>query len=194
MILVIDNYDSFVYNLARYFELLGYKTCVFRNDAISLNTIAKLKPQAIVLSPGPCAPNDAGICLEVIKRFAPSIPILGICLGHQAIGQAFGARIKRAAQPRHGKSSPVHHTGHPMFKSIPKSFSVGRYHSLVLEAVASPLMVLARSEDDGEIMAIAHCQWPVIGLQFHPESLLTPEGLKMLDNYIRFATASLAQD
>jgi para-aminobenzoate synthetase component II len=176
MILVIDNYDSFVFNVARYFEGAGAKTHVVRNDAVSLDAIAAMKPDAIVLSPGPCAPKQAGISLDVVSRFSGRLPILGICLGHQCIGEAFGGRTVHARTAMHGRASAIEHDGTGLFGGLPSPFNAGRYHSLIVDLDEdAPLAVTARSPD-GEIMGLAHRSHPTFGLQFHPESILTEHG------------------
>ena len=186
MIVMIDNYDSFTYNLVQYLGELGAKVDVHRNDEISLQAISDLQPSHIVLSPGPCTPNEAGVTLQVIERFAGKVPILGVCLGHQAIGQAFGGKVVRAKQVMHGKTSHVHHDEKGVFENIPNDFVATRYHSLVVERTSLPqcLVVSAQSED-GEIMGLRHRGLPVEGVQFHPEALLTEHGHKMLQNFIR---------
>jgi anthranilate synthase/aminodeoxychorismate synthase-like glutamine amidotransferase len=188
LILLIDNYDSFVHNLARYFRLQGCETHVARNDALSIAEIEKLSPAAIVVSPGPGTPTGAGCSVEVIEKFADRTPIVGICLGHQAIVQAFGGRIIRANEPLHGRESSIHHDGSAMFESIPNPFTAGRYHSLVAEKDTLPdcLRVTAKSEDFS-IMAVEHENYPIIGLQFHPESVLTTDGNRMIQNFLRLA-------
>lgn len=186
MILLIDNYDSFVHNLARYLEELGAVPHVVRNDAITVAKIEELKPEAIILSPGPCRPEDAGITLEVIRELAGQIPMLGVCLGHQSIGQAFGATVRRAKEPMHGRTSLVQHTGKGLFEGLPQPLQAMRYHSLVVDDVQSPLRVTARTED-GTVMAIEHESWPVWGVQFHPESVLTQFGHQLLSNFLRLA-------
>lgn len=189
MILLIDNYDSFVHNLGRYFGRLGRKRHVARNDAITLREIEDLKPEAIVLSPGPRAPQNAGICLPVIERFHARIPVLGICLGHQCIGETFGGRTVRANTPVHGKTSAIGHDGTGIFAGIPHLFRAARYHSLVTELPpGTPLQITARS-DDGTVMAIQHNRFPVHGLQFHPESVLTEYGFELLRNFMSIADA-----
>lgn len=183
MILVIDNYDSFVENLARYVRELGYPTKVVRNDAISLDDIAQLEPSHIILSPGPCSPDEAGICLAAIKHFANKLPILGVCLGHQAIGQAFGATVTRAIKPMHGRSSAIKHQQQGLFEAITSPLMVGRYHSLIVRNLPSCLVATAFSEE-GEVMALQHCDYPIYGVQFHPESFLTDEGYALIRNFL----------
>jgi anthranilate synthase/aminodeoxychorismate synthase-like glutamine amidotransferase len=184
MILVIDNYDSFVHNLARYFEELGERTLVVRNDAITANEVGGLAPSAIALSPGPCAPAQAGVTLDVIRRWGDRIPILGVCLGHQAIGEAYGARISRG-RPCHGRSSRVLHDERGVFRGIPNPFLAGRYHSLIIDprTVPDELEVTATSED-GVILGIRHRRHAVEGVQFHPESVLTEHGHRLLENFL----------
>ena len=185
MILVIDNYDSFTYNLVQYLGELGAKLSVRRNDEIDIGEIEALRPSHIVLSPGPCTPNEAGVTLPVIERLAAKVPILGVCLGHQAIGQAFGGKVVRAGQVMHGKVSRISHDRRGVFSGIPDDFVATRYHSLVVERSTVPacLEVTARSED-GEIMGLRHRSLPVEGVQFHPEAMLTEHGHKMLQNFI----------
>lgn len=185
MILLIDNYDSFVYNLARYVGELGFLRQVVRNDAITLDEIKKINPTHIILSPGPCTPDEAGITLDVVKTFASSIPILGVCLGHQAIGQAFGGKVVRAKHPMHGKASSVLHDEKNIFQKISNPMRAARYHSLVVSEENFPLelMITARCEN-GEIMALRHHQFPVYGVQFHPESVLTEGGYELLGNFL----------
>lgn len=185
MILLVDNYDSFVYNLARYVAELGGEAVVRRNDAVTLDQIAALGPSHIIISPGPCTPTEAGISVATIRRFGPSIPIFGVCLGHQAIGAAYGAEIVRAKRPMHGKTSQIHHHGTSVFTGSPNPLTATRYHSLVIapESVPPELEVTATAED-GEIMAVAHVEHPVVGVQFHPESVLTECGYRMLDWFL----------
>ena len=186
MILLLDNYDSFVHNLARYFEELGTETLVVRNDATSVDAIRRLRPQAIVLSPGPCTPHEAGITLKVIRELGGEIPILGVCLGHQAIGVAFGARLRRADQPMHGRTSLVLHTGQGLFAGLPQPLRAMRYHSLVVDEVATPLRVTAQT-DDGVVMGLEHTELPIWGVQFHPESILTSGGHPLLAKFLHLA-------
>ncbi|HET8608858.1 MAG TPA: aminodeoxychorismate/anthranilate synthase component II [Burkholderiales bacterium] len=185
MLLMIDNYDSFTYNLVQYFGELGEEVKVARNDEITLDEIATLKPAYIVVSPGPCTPNEAGVSVPLIKRFAGEIPILGVCLGHQSIGQAFGGKVVHAAQVMHGKTSAVKHTGAGVFNGLPNPFTATRYHSLAIERASLPkcLEVTAESED-GEIMGVRHRTLAVEGVQFHPESILTEHGHRMLRNFL----------
>jgi len=186
MILMLDNYDSFTYNLVQYLGELGAEVSVFRNDEISIGEIEALKPSHIVISPGPCTPNEAGITLELIARLAGRVPLLGVCLGHQAIGQAFGGKVVRARQVMHGKTSRIRHDGKGVFEKIDNDFVATRYHSLVVERASLPacLEVSAQSED-GEIMGLRHRSQAVQGVQFHPEALLTEHGHKMLQNFIQ---------
>ncbi len=185
MVLVIDNYDSFTYNLVQYLLELKQKLEVRRNDKITMDEIADIDPAAVVLSPGPCTPNEAGISLELIERLAPSKPILGVCLGHQCIGQAFGGNVVRAPELMHGKTSRIHHNGEAIFEGLPTPFEATRYHSLIVERETLPetLQVCAETED-GLIMGLRHEEYPVYGVQFHPESILTPSGKDLLRNYL----------
>ncbi len=186
MLLMIDNYDSFTYNLVQYFGELGEAVKVARNDEITPDEIAALKPAYIVVSPGPCTPNEAGVSVPLIKRFAGEIPILGVCLGHQSIGQAFGGQVVHAAQVMHGKTSAVKHTGTGVFSGLPNPFTATRYHSLAIARAGLPecLEVTAESED-GEIMGVRHRTLAVEGVQFHPESILTEHGHRMLKNFLQ---------
>ena len=183
-ILIIDNYDSFVYNLARYTEELGFEAIVVRNNEITLSDISTINPSHLILSPGPCTPNEAGICLEAIRHFYQTIPILGICLGHQAIAQAFGGQVIHATRPMHGKSCAITHTGQGLFQTLPNPLTVGRYHSLVACPNTLPSCLEPTAHDSiGEIMALQHTKYPTFGLQFHPESILTEQGHVFLKNY-----------
>ena len=186
MILLIDNYDSFTYNLVQYLGELGQEPEVYRNDAVTLEEIEKLSPSHIIISPGPCTPLEAGISNDVIRYFRGKIPILGVCLGHQCIGYVYGGLIKRANLPMHGKDSLVYHDGRTIFKGLPSSITVGRYHSLVIgtENVPVSLEVSAKTED-GVIMAVRNREEMVEGVQFHPESIMTPEGHSILANFLR---------
>jgi anthranilate synthase component 2 len=185
MLLMIDNYDSFTYNLVQYFGELGADVRVFRNDAISLDDVARLAPERIVVSPGPCTPLEAGISVPLIRRFAGKIPILGVCLGHQSIGQAFGGNIVRAQQVMHGKMSAITHDSRGVFEGLPTPFTATRYHSLAIDRASCPaeLEVTATSED-GEIMGVRHRTLDVEGVQFHPEALLTEHGKALLANFL----------
>jgi anthranilate synthase component II len=185
MLLMIDNYDSFTYNLVQYFGELGEEVVVYRNDEISLDEIARLKPSRIVVSPGPCTPNEAGISVPLIQRFAGEIPVLGVCLGHQSIGQAFGGRIVHAKQLMHGKTSAICHEQAGVFRTLPRPFQATRYHSLVVERVSLPeCLEITAWTDDGEIMGVRHKSLPVEGVQFHPESILTEHGHRLLKNFL----------
>jgi len=186
MLLMIDNYDSFTYNLVQYFGELGEEVRVVRNDAIDIKGIAELAPARIVISPGPCTPNEAGISVPLIREFAGKLPILGVCLGHQAVGQAFGGRIVHAGRVMHGKTSDIRHASKGVFAGLPSPFRATRYHSLVIERASLPdcLEVTAESED-GEIMGVRHRQFAVEGVQFHPESILTEHGHALLKNFLR---------
>lgn len=191
MILVIDNYDSFVHNLARYVRELGWTTRVVRCDALSIDAIAALEPSHIVISPGPCTPNEAGVSVPLVRRLGPTVPILGVCLGHQCIGQAFGGQIVRARRPMHGMASRIAHDGEGLFAGLPDPLLAGRYHSLVVEPAELPdeLVVTARS-DEGEIMALRHREHRIAGLQFHPESVLTDHGHDLLRGFLGEAPQS----
>jgi anthranilate synthase component 2 len=190
MLLMIDNYDSFTYNLVQYFGELGEQVHVIRNDQLDVDAIAALQPERIVISPGPCTPNEAGVSLEVIEQLGARIPLLGVCLGHQGIGQAFGGRVIRAGRIMHGKTSPVHHRGQGVFAGLPSPFEATRYHSLVVEQASLPdcLEVTAWTEnEDGsieEIMGLRHRELPIEGVQFHPESILTQHGHALLANFL----------
>jgi anthranilate synthase component II len=185
MLLMIDNYDSFTYNLVQYFGELGEEVAVHRNDEITLEEISRLNPARIVVSPGPCTPNEAGVSMPLIREFAGKIPILGVCLGHQSIGQAFGGRIVHARQLMHGKTSPIQHEGAGVFRGLPKPFAATRYHSLVIERDSLPdCLAVTAWTDDGEIMGVRHKTLAVEGVQFHPESILTEHGHQMLKNFL----------
>lgn len=190
MLLVIDNYDSFTYNLVQYLGELGAEIEVRRNDAIAVDEIGVLAPSAIVLSPGPCAPAQAGITVETIRKWGSSIPILGVCLGHQAIGEAYGGRVVRAERVMHGKTSQVEHDGEGVFAGLPSPLEVMRYHSLIVEnsTLPSSLEVVARAAGDpSEIHGVRHREYPVHGVQFHPESVMTQGGKKLLENFLELA-------
>jgi anthranilate synthase/aminodeoxychorismate synthase-like glutamine amidotransferase len=186
MILLIDNYDSFVHNLARYVRELGEEAVVRRNDALTLDDVAAMAPSHIIVSPGPCTPAEAGVSTDIVRRYGPSIPILGVCLGHQCIGAAYGGEIVRAGAPVHGKTSVVVHDGSGIFAHVPSPLRVARYHSLVIarESMPDSLRVIATARDDGEIMAVEHREHPVVGVQFHPESAATEYGYAMLDRFL----------
>ena len=185
MLLMIDNYDSFTFNLVQYLGELGQEVEVVRNDELTVDAIAALQPSHIVISPGPCTPNEAGISLSLIHRFAGRIPILGVCLGHQAIGAAFGGQVVRAKQVMHGKTSPIHHTGIGVFRGLPDPFTAIRYHSLAVERETLPdCLEVTAWTDDGEIMGLRHRELRVEGVQFHPESILTEHGHALLRNFL----------
>lgn len=185
MILLIDNYDSFTYNLVQYLGELGAEVVVKRNDEISCDDITQMQPERIVISPGPCTPDEAGISVDVIKTFYKKLPILGVCLGHQSLAQAFGGEIVKASEIRHGKTSPVHHDGQTLYKNLPNPFEATRYHSLIVKKESCPevLQVSAWTED-GTIMGLRHKDYPIEGVQFHPESILTIEGKNLLQNFL----------
>jgi anthranilate synthase component 2 len=188
MILVIDNYDSFTYNLVHYLNELGAETLVHRNDAISVDEALGLKPDGVLLSPGPCTPNEAGICLPLLTQAPDSLPIFGVCLGHQAIGQAFGGEVVRAKAVMHGKTSAIHHNGKGVFKDIKNPFTATRYHSLSVEKGALPdALEITAWTDDGEIMGVQHKTRPIQGVQFHPESIATECGHDLLANFLDLA-------
>ncbi len=188
MIVMIDNYDSFTYNIVQYFGKLGSVPKVFRNDEVSVKELENMNPSALVISPGPCTPKEAGISVEAIRAFHGKIPILGVCLGHQCIGYAFGAKIVRAKRIMHGKSSLIEHDGEGLFEGLSLPFSAVRYHSLVIQRQSLPedFEVCAVSEDDNEIMAIRHRRFLTFGVQFHPESIMTQDGLKIIENFLKF--------
>jgi anthranilate synthase component 2 len=188
MILVIDNYDSFVHNLARYFRQLGLQTQVVRNDEMTVKQIGQTKPEAIVISPGPCTPNEAGNSLDVVGALGHEIPILGVCLGHQAIIQSYGGKVVSASSPIHGRSTRITHDGEGIFQDVPSSFAVGRYHSLVGERATLPdCLQVTASTENGLVMAVRHREHPVVGVQFHPESILTEHGYLLLSNFAKLA-------
>ena len=193
MLLLIDNFDSFTHNLARYFIELGANVEVVRNNALTLDDISRLAPSQLVISPGPCTPNEAGICLSAIEHFAGKIPILGVCLGHQAIGQVFGAKVVGAQEIKHGKVSALSHRNSGLFKDLPNTFNVTRYHSLVLDPTSLPSTINVDAwcetvQGTKEIMAISHASYPVWGVQYHPESLLTEHGHSVLEAFLRSKT------
>lgn len=195
MLLMIDNYDSFTFNLVQYLAEMGQEVKVIRNDELTVAQIAQLRPERIVISPGPCTPNEAGVCLAVVEQLGATIPILGVCLGHQCIGQAFGGNIVRARRIMHGKTSPIHHASEGVFLGLGNPFEATRYHSLVVERTSLPdcLSITAWTEADGhfeEIMGLKHLTLPLEGVQFHPESILTHEGKNLLRNFLRGGQAA----
>jgi anthranilate synthase/aminodeoxychorismate synthase-like glutamine amidotransferase len=186
MILMIDNYDSFTYNLVQYLGQLGEEVVVRRNDEITLVEIEAMKPEAIFLSPGPCSPEQAGITCDVVRTFHTKVPIMGVCLGHQAIGHAFGGRVVRAGRIMHGKTSPILHDGRTIFAGLASPFPAGRYHSLLVERDTLPECLEVSAETaEGEVMGLRHRRWPVEGIQFHPESILTPGGKRIIRNFLK---------
>ena len=195
MILVVDNYDSFTYNLVHYLNELGAETLVYRNDALSVEEALGLKPDGVLLSPGPCTPNEAGICLDLLAAAPDDLPILGVCLGHQAIGQAYGGQVVRAKAVMHGKTSPIHHEGKGVFAGLPDPFTATRYHSLSVEKSTLPeVLEVTGWTDDGEIMGFSHRTKPVHGVQFHPESIATEGGHAMLANFLKLTGATPLAD
>ncbi len=187
MLLIIDNYDSFTYNLVQYFGEMGADMVIRRNDQITLEEIAKLKPERICISPGPCTPKEAGVSCAVIEKFGPHTPIFGVCLGHQSIGHVFGGEVVRAGRLMHGKTSMIHHTGASVFRGLPDPFEATRYHSLIVRRETLPdcLEITAvAADDDSEIMGVRHKEYPIHGVQFHPESILTGEGKKLMKNFL----------
>ena len=190
-LLLIDNYDSFTWNLAQYFGELGAEVAVERNDAISVDAIAARAPEAIAISPGPCTPNEAGISMDVVRRFAGTTPILGVCLGHQCIGQVFGGRIVRAPRIMHGKTSAIHHDGRGVFRELRNPFEATRYHSLVIDPESLPAVLeVSAWTDQGEVMGVRHRSLPVEGVQFHPESIMTTAGKALLANFLERARSA----
>jgi anthranilate synthase component 2 len=186
-LILIDNYDSFTWNLVHDFGALGAEVTVVRNDEITVDALIARRPDAIVLSPGPCAPKDAGICLEVLRRASPSIPTFGVCLGHQAIGEAFGGKVVRAPLPVHGKVAGISHRGETIFRGIPGTFRATRYHSLVVERASLPQVLQVTAETDGLIMGLSHKTLPVHGVQFHPESIASENGRTIMKNFLDLA-------
>ena len=191
MILVIDNYDSFVHNVARYCALLGHTPAVVRNDALTVRDIIQMAPEAIVISPGPCTPEEAGVSIDIVAHLSGVVPILGVCLGHQCIGAVHGGRVVRARHPMHGLSSDISHGGTRLFEGLPSPLPVGRYHSLIVEPTAAleADLIIDASSPEGEVMALSHRHHPTYGVQFHPESVLTPSGLPLLQNFFALASA-----
>jgi anthranilate synthase/aminodeoxychorismate synthase-like glutamine amidotransferase len=187
MILMIDNYDSFTFNIVQYLEQMGEKVETYRNDKITTDEIESLKPKAIFLSPGPCTPNEAGITVKVVHKFYKDVPIMGICLGHQSIGYAFGADVVRAQRIMHGKVSPFNHDGKTIFSGLPNPFPAGRYHSLIVARETLPAFLeISAQTAEGEIMGLRHKEYPVEGIQFHPESVLTPQGKRIIRNFLKY--------
>ena len=184
MIVMIDNYDSFTYNLVQYLGELGAEIIVFRNDQVTLNDVSQLVPDHIVISPGPGTPDDGGVSNEVIRKLGPEIPILGVCLGHQCIGQVFGGKVTRAPRLMHGKTSSVYHNGRGLFNGVPSPFQATRYHSLIVEDELPDCLEVTAFTRDGEIMGLRHRSYPVSGVQFHPESILTEHGKRILKNFL----------
>ena len=188
MLILIDNYDSFTYNLVHYLGELGAESIVIRNDKVTAEEVIAQKPKAIVLSPGPCTPNEAGVCLDLIKKAGPTIPLLGVCLGHQSIGQSYGGKVIRAPQPMHGKLSTITHTDQGIFHGLPKQFEITRYHSLIVERATLPdCLEITAETSDGIIMGLQHKSHPVHGVQFHPESIASQQGHALLANFLRLA-------
>jgi len=188
MLLMLDNYDSFTFNIVQYLAQLGEEVKVVRNDEIGVADIAALRPDRIVVSPGPCSPEEAGISVAAIKEYAGKIPLLGVCLGHQSIGAAFGGKVVRSVSLMHGKTSPIHHDGKELFSGLPNPFNATRYHSLVVERASLPdCLEVTAWVDNGEIMGLRHRELPVWGVQFHPESILTEGGMELLDNFIKLS-------
>lgn len=184
MLVMIDNYDSFTYNLVQYFGELGAEIRVFRNDAVTLDEIKALKPTHIVISPGPGNPDDGGISNEVLREFGPTTPILGVCLGHQCIGQVYGGKVNRAPRLMHGKTSSVYHNGKGLFDGVPSPFKATRYHSLIVEEPLPEVLQVTAFTRDGEVMGLRHKKYPTVGVQFHPESILTEHGKRILQNFL----------
>jgi len=193
-VVVIDNYDSFTYNLVQYLGELGAEVTVFRNDQVTLAELEALHPSHIVISPGPGTPEDGGISNEVIRRFAPLTPILGVCLGHQCIGHVFGGKVGRAPRLMHGKTSLIYHTGQGIFNGIPSPFEATRYHSLIVQEPLPPELEMLAFTSEGEIMALRHRRYPTVGVQFHPESILTQHGKQLLRNFLAGEASALAPD
>lgn len=194
MLLMIDNYDSFTFNIVQYLAQLGEEVKVVRNDEIGVADIATLRPDRIVVSPGPCSPEEAGISVAAIKEYSGKIPLLGVCLGHQSIGAAFGGKVVRSVSLMHGKTSPIHHDGKELFAGLPNPFNATRYHSLVVERASLPdCLEVTAWVDNGEIMGLRHRNLPVWGVQFHPESILTEGGMELLDNFIKLSKQYPAQ-
>ena len=194
MIAVIDNYDSFTYNLVQYLGELGAEVCVYRNDAVTVQELEQLAPSHIVISPGPGAPKDGGISNDVIRHFYQEVPILGVCLGHQCIAHVFGGQVERAPRLMHGKTSTIYHTGQGIFAHLSSSFTATRYHSLIVQEPLPPALKLAAFTRKGEVMGLRHRQYPTFGVQFHPESILTSEGKRLLENFLTFRGRETAKE
>ncbi len=191
MILMIDNYDSFTYNLVQYLQQMGREVAVYRNDEITVAEIENMEVEAIFLSPGPCSPREAGVTVEIVRYFHQTIPIMGVCLGHQAIGYAFGGDVVRADKVMHGKSSPISNDGRTIFQGLPDPFTAGRYHSLIVKRDTLPACLEVTAEtEEGEIMGLRHREYPVEGIQFHPESILTPQGKRIIRNFLNMVDKS----
>ncbi len=191
MILMIDNYDSFTYNLVQYLQQMGREVAVYRNDEITVADIENMDVEAIFLSPGPCSPREAGVTVDIIRHFHQTIPIMGVCLGHQAIGYAFGGDVVRADKVMHGKSSPISNDGRTIFQGLPDPFTAGRYHSLIVKRDTLPACLEVTAEtEEGEIMGLRHREYPVEGIQFHPESILTPQGKRIIRNFLNMVDKS----
>ena len=191
MILLIDNYDSFTYNLVQYLQQMGREVAVYRNDEITVAEIENMEVEAIFLSPGPCSPREAGVTVEIVRYFHQTIPIMGVCLGHQAIGYAFGGDVVRADKVMHGKSSPISNDGRTIFQGLPDPFTAGRYHSLIVKRDTLPACLEVTAEtEEGEIMGLRHREYPVEGIQFHPESILTPQGKRIIRNFLNMVDKS----
>ena len=191
MILMIDNYDSFTYNLVQYLQQMGREVAVYRNDEITVAEIENMDVEAIFLSPGPCSPKEAGVTVEIVRHFHQTIPIMGVCLGHQAIGYAFGGDVVRADKVMHGKSSPISNDGRTIFQGLPDPFTAGRYHSLIVKRDTLPACLEVTAEtEEGEIMGLRHREYPVEGIQFHPESILTPQGKRIIRNFLNIVDKS----
>ena len=187
MLVIIDNYDSFTYNLVQYFGELGVEMRIFRNDEIDLDEIGNLKPERLLISPGPCSPNESGLSNDIIKTFGPTIPTLGVCLGHQCIGHVFGGEVVRAERLMHGKTSPIYHTDDPLFAGMPNPFTATRYHSLIIkrDTIPDSLQIIAETRPELEVMGVRHKKFPIWGVQFHPESILTESGKQILANFLK---------
>ena len=191
MILMIDNYDSFTYNLVQYLQQMGREVAVYRNDEITVAEIENMEVEAIFLSPGPCSPREAGVTVDIIRHFHQTIPIMGVCLGHQAIGYAFGGDVVRADKVMHGKSSPISNDGRTIFQGLPDPFTAGRYHSLIVKRDTLPACLEVTAEtEEGEIMGLRHREYPLEGIQFHPESILTPQGKRIIRNFLNLVDKS----